>query len=121
MGLFGGGGGSGAAEMAAKYAALVEFLEGTIEEIEGDVSMVEEALNVIHDAFQSYEDSAQGLIMDTFVFKENSVFHRQYSTIIQNMRTGIADLELKKSSAEQFQIYWEQKAELEEMQANAGF
>ncbi len=121
MGLFGGNSGSGAAEMAAKYAALVEFLEGIIAEIEEDVGMVEDALNKIHDAFQSYEDSAQGLIIDTFEFKENSVFHKQYTTIIQNMRMGVDDLEMKKDMAEQFKGLWEQKAELEEMQANAGF
>lgn len=120
MGLFGGSSGSGAAEMAAKYAALVEFLEGKMNELENDIGNAENALTSVHDTFQSNEDSAEGYIMDTFVFKENTEFCKVYTTIIQNMRAGAADLKYKKAFAEYMKIFWEQKAELEERSANAG-
>lgn len=120
MGLFGGGGGSGAAEMAEKYAALVEFLEGKISEAENDIDNAENALTSVHDTFLSNEDSAEGYIMDTFVFKENTEFCKVYTTIIQNMRLGVEELNLRKTAAEVLQSLWEQRAELEEMQANAG-
>ena len=75
---------------------------------------VKQNLNSQHDFFSANPESAKGMLITTFDSKESGVWKVQYETIISNMRQGLVSLRMKKSSAEQLQIYWEQKAEIEE-------
>lgn len=106
---------------AQKYAELVSTLETYISVIDNNITDAESTLKAQHETFQSNPDSAEGLIRDTFDTKESDVWKTQYEAIISNMKQGLSDVRMKKSSAEQLKIYWEQRAEIEEAKIYAGF
>ncbi len=103
------------------YEQLVIYLDGKISSIAARIEDVKQNLNSQHNLFSANPESAQGLLITTFDSKESGVWKTQYETIISNMRQGLVSLKMRKSSAEQLQIYWEQKAEIEEAKIFGGF
>ena len=110
-----------AKQNAGKYARLVEFLDNKISQLESEIENAENALNAVDTNFKAYDDSAEGLLKDTFDFKENAVWKSKYLEIIQNMRQGLCSLRMKKMSASQLATYWEQRVNIEEIKLYAEF
>lgn len=106
---------------ARKYEKLVIYLEEKIALIDTKLEDVKQDLSSQHEYFTANPESAQGMLITTFDAKVSVVWKKQYETIITNMNTGLISLRMKKSSAEQLQIYWEQKAEIEEAKSFGGF
>ncbi len=110
-----------AREKAMKYAELVNTLETHISLIDNNITDAESSLKTQHETFQSNPDSAEGDILTTFNNKESDVWKTQYETVISNMKRGLSEAKMRKSSATQLKIYWEQRAEIEEAKIYAGF
>lgn len=105
---------------ARKYRELVAYLEEKISLIDSKLDDVAENLSSQHEKFILNPESAEGLLIIMFDKKEGNVWKTQYETILSNMRQGLVNLRMKKSSAEQLAVYWEQRAEIEEAKAYAG-
>lgn len=106
---------------AKTYKKLVVYLEEKISLIETKLEDVTENLGSQHEKFILNPESAEGLLIIMFDKKVGSVWKTQYETILSNMRQGLVNLRMKKSSAEQLAVYWEQRAEIEEVKERAGF
>lgn len=104
-----------AREMANKYKELEKKLEEKLNEFNGYYTQAATELNETHSCLTVEADDAEGRIKTDFINKEG-IWNSEYKNILIEMQYAKIRLSLRKDEARSKKIYWETKAEIEEME-----
>lgn len=105
---------------ADKYGKLARTLKKKKDQISEQMESEKAVLETSYNLFLSNENSAEGMIISTFDTHVDN-WKDEYEIILRNIEAGIDSLEGLIKRAEGYEEFWNQKAEIEERKAHAGF